>query len=222
MRYATKCLYFSSSTIQKLPQIPESYTRFEHKYDLVDIKSDPTGMMFTYTQKSCRNEDVAYSISFLEVKPNILTPVMYSPSNLCTDPVCLEPAGKLTVIGEDGKPINPEEDPTVYMNEEETFADIFFPRPNTGYIVTGVRNDVYQVFSSEFTAINIPIKKGMVHRYILDREAKKRGAKNWIRILIDSDSNGVYDDEYIVGGEMITGPDFLNQCARSCIGMEKF
>jgi hypothetical protein len=214
-------LLSSSNNLKLVPRIPKDLLRNNFDYRPTWV-NDPVDFQKIYHHaQSCNDPNLSYYLIMERTDNGFMPTSWYPDPEHCTSAVCKSPAARITLSNGNDK-VDPNNDPTVFINDEETYTEILFPQETQGYLVTGIRDDIYQLYSNKFTAINIPIKNGMIHRYDLDLKAKENGEKNWIKIRIDSDGNGVYEDTQILGGNMITGPDFVKQCGSVCAGMEKF
>lgn len=201
----------TNSEINKLPPLPNNFMRNNFDYSLVNYFTNSDVNHLGYMLKSCLDDHVVYRAIYSYDKDEKFNLESYGPDfELCQSQVCKNPAVKFKVIGNDGHIVNENTDPNVFINEEDTYFDILFPQEGYQYLATGIRDDVYQILSNKFTMINIPIKIGEVHKYVLDDKAREAGEKNWIKIMIDYDGNGIYEKTVNVSS-IFTGTQFLQQ-----------
>ena len=185
----------------------------------VDDYYESDGPHFTYLVTNCDNTDIVYKATYL-YKNREFVPESYGPDpELCTEDTCNEFAIRLDVH-ENNSDKTGEDIPGAFIDDSGRYADILFPSDNLYYLITGLRDDLCQIYSNKFVMVNMPIRKGMILRYKLNELKPDDNITPWITIMIDIDGNGVYEAT-VRASSVFTGYDFLKQCGVTCAGMEK-
>ncbi len=120
------------------------------------------------------------------------------------------------IVGEFNGEVKDEIYNAAYDPETESIG-IFFPRDEYTYIVFskepgtyGLETNIFNgTTTTNFLAIDIPIKTNEVHQYTIDKEALIKGEEG-VKIFIDTNGDGIFEKAVVSDGKL-TQDDYLLQ-----------